>query len=72
LNRLDRVSNGNFGDCKSLSGNLYELRFIFGAGIRVYYTLKNNKVILLLAGANKTSQSRDIEKANAILNSLED
>jgi len=34
--------------------------------------LKNNKVILLLAGGDKTSQNRDIEKANAILNSLED
>lgn len=72
LSRLDRVSHGNFGDCKSLAGNLFELRFTFAAGIRIYYTLKGNQVVLLLAGVDKSSQSRDIEKAKAILNTLED
>ena len=72
LNRLDRVSNGNFGDCKPLSGNLFELRFVFGSGIRIYYTIKGNQVVLLLAGGDKSSQSRDIEKAKAILNTLEE
>lgn len=71
LNRLDRVSNGNFGDCKPLSGNLFELRFVFGAGIRIYYTIKDQQVVLLLAGGDKSSQSRDIEKAKAILKALE-
>lgn len=71
LNRLDRVSNGNFGDCKPLSSNLFELRFVFGAGIRIYYTIKDQQVVLLLAGGDKSSQSRDIEKAKAILKALE-
>jgi putative addiction module killer protein len=51
---------------------LFELRFTFGAGIRIYYTLRGNQVVLLLAGGDKSSQSRDIEKAKAILNTLED
>lgn len=72
LNRLDRVSNGNFGDCKPLSGNLFELRFVFGAGIRIYYTIKGQQVVLLLVGGDKSSQSRDIEKAKTILKALED
>lgn len=70
--RLDRVSNGNFGDFKPLSGHLFELRFVFGAGIRIYYTIKGNEIVLLLAGGNKSSQSRDIDKARDILNNLED
>jgi putative addiction module killer protein len=71
LSRLDRMSNGNFGDCKPLANGLFELRFMFGAGLRIYYTLKNNQVVLLLAGGDKSSQDRDIEKAKALLNTLE-
>jgi putative addiction module killer protein len=72
LARLDRVSNGNFGDFKPLSGHLFELKFVFGAGIRIYYTIKGNEIVLLLAGGNKSSQSRDIDKARTILKNLED
>jgi putative addiction module killer protein len=70
--RLDRISNGNFGEYKSLSNNLFELKFTFGAGIRIYYTLRNNEIVLLLAGGDKSSQSRDINKAKTILTNLED
>ena len=71
LTRLDRTSNGNFGDYKVLTPNVSELRFTFGAGLRVYYTVKKNHVILLLAGGNKSTQQRDIEKAIALFNALE-
>lgn len=72
LTRLDRASNGNFGDYKVLTSNVSELRFTFGAGLRIYYTVKNNQVILLLAGGDKSTQQRDIEKAIAIFKDLED
>lgn len=72
LSRLDRVSNGNFGDHKALDAGLFELRFVFGAGLRIYYTLRNGQVVLLLAGGDKSSQQRDIEAARAILKSLGD
>jgi putative addiction module killer protein len=71
LSRLARVENGNFGDTKALSADLFELRCFFGGGIRVYYTLRSQQVVLLLAGGDKSSQDRDIEKANAILARLE-
>lgn len=35
--RFDRISLGNFGDHKNLGQGIYELRFSFGAGYRVYY-----------------------------------
>ncbi len=71
LARLDRMQNGNLGDFKSLGDNLYELRFFFGGGLRIYYTIHNQQVILLLNGGNKSSQSKDIEKARQIMQELE-
>ncbi|MBW2370714.1 MAG: type II toxin-antitoxin system RelE/ParE family toxin [Deltaproteobacteria bacterium] len=72
LARLDRVENGNFGDFKQISPSLFELRFFFGAGLRIYYTIQNSKVVLLPAGGNKASQEKDIEKAAELLKELED
>lgn len=61
--RLDRVSLGNFGDAKSLGDGVYELRFHFGGGYRVYYGISGKKVILLLMGGAKKTQTKDIKTA---------
>lgn len=61
--RLERVIYGNFGDYKALGNDLYELRLSFGSGYRIYYTIKDNEVIILFSGGDKSTQSRDIEKA---------
>lgn len=70
LLRFDRLKDGNFGDYKQLSEYLYELRFHFGSGYRVYYTIENNTIVLLINGGNKKSQTKDIDKAHEILNKL--
>ncbi len=67
LTRLDRLKLGNFGDCKSLGEGIAELRIHYGPGIRIYYSKIGNKVILLLCGGNKRSQSKDIDKAKEYL-----
>ena len=72
LTRLARIENGNFGDSKQISNRLYELRFFFGAGLRIYYTIKNDKIVFLLAGGDKSTQKRDIKKASELLAKLED
>ncbi|MGL5832331.1 MAG: type II toxin-antitoxin system RelE/ParE family toxin [Waterburya sp.] len=59
--RLDRVSLGNFGDSKSLGNGTYELRLHFDGGYRVYYGISGKKMILLLAGGAKKTQSKDIK-----------
>ena len=61
--RIDRLSNENFGDCKSLSNGLFELRIDWGPGYRVYYALVGKSVVLLLCGGAKRKQSSDIEHA---------
>ena len=67
LTRLDRLKLGNFGDCKTIGDGLAELRIHYGPGIRVYYSKIGNKVILLLCGGDKGSQSKDISKAKEYL-----
>jgi putative addiction module killer protein len=66
--RLMSVQSGHFGDYKCLSENLYELRFHFASGYRVYYTLHQEQLVLLLMAGDKSTQSRDVEKAKNLLN----
>ncbi len=61
--RIDRLSAGNFGDCKPLRGGLFELRIDWGPGYRVYYALVGRTCVLLLCGGDKRKQSSDIRRA---------
>ncbi len=63
--RMSKIERGLFGDYRRLSEELYEFRF--SNGLRVYYTERNNTVILLLNGGNKAKQSRDIETAQSYI-----
>lgn len=64
--RLDRVSLGNFGDYKSVGKGVYELRFFFGPGYRLYYGLAEKRIVLLLSGGTKKQQAKDIRKAQRL------
>jgi putative addiction module killer protein len=66
--RIDRLSVGNFGECKALRGGLFELRINWGPGYRVYYALVGRACILLLCGGDKSRQSSDIKRALEYLN----
>lgn len=63
LTRLDRLKMGNFGDCKALGDGISELRIHYSPGLRIYYTKRGLKIILLLTGGDKSFQSKDIMKA---------
>lgn len=62
-NRLERLRVGNFGDFRSLGSGLFELRLHFGPGYRIYYGRVGDEIVILLAGGDKSSQVRDIQKA---------
>ena len=61
--RIDRVTNGNFGDHKFCRDGVWELRIDFGPGYRVYFGREKNSVILLLCAGSKRTQSADIKQA---------
>lgn len=61
--RLNRVRLGNFGDIDHIEGSIFELRIHAGAGYRIYYAKKGNKIVVLLCAGSKRSQDRDIAKA---------
>ena len=67
ISRLARIANGNLGDYKKLSDDLFELRFNFGSGYRVYFAQVGDIIVLLLNAGDKKSQSKDIEKAKEYL-----
>lgn len=64
--RIDRLADGNFGDCKGVGNGVSELRFTFGPGYRVYFTRDGDVVVILLCGGDKSTQAADIEKAKMI------
>lgn len=63
LARLDRIEQGNFGDYKYIDDDIYELKFNFGSGYRIYFAQDGDAIVILLCGGDKSSQSQDIEKA---------
>lgn len=69
--RIIRLQAGNFGDVKSVGEAVIELRVAFGPGYRVYYARRGERLILLLCGGDKSSQSRDIARAKQIASELE-
>ncbi|MDP2853786.1 MAG: type II toxin-antitoxin system RelE/ParE family toxin [Smithellaceae bacterium] len=69
--RLRRLSLGNYGDAKSVGEGVSELRIDYGPGYRVYFTKKGARLIILLAGGDKTTQAGDIEKAKKLVHEIE-
>jgi putative addiction module killer protein len=65
--RIQYIENGNLGDYKYIGDGVYELRFFFSSGYRVYFAKDDVYIILLLCGGDKSSQTKDIKKAKEYL-----
>lgn len=70
LTRVVRLSEGLFGDAKSVGEGVSELRIDYGPGYRVYYVRRGSAVVILLAGGDKRSQARDIKHAKELRHEL--
>lgn len=70
LVRIRRVSLGNLGDIKSIGDGLSELRVNYGPGYRIYLVQRGRELVVLLAGGDKRTQTRDIERARRLAKDL--
>ena len=70
LVRIERLASGNAGDVKPVGEGITEIRIDYGPGYRVYFTKRGSELIILLAGGDKSSQSRDIKAALRLAQNL--
>lgn len=63
LVRVDRLIHGNPGNHRNLTEGVSELKIDVGPGYRVYYSLRGDALLLLLAGGSKASQTKGIARA---------
>jgi putative addiction module killer protein len=65
-NRVRRIeTDGNFGTIESIGDGVFEFKFYFGPGYRIYFGKEDDAFIIILIGDDKGTQKRDIEKAKA-------
>ncbi len=62
-NEFRKLGDGNFGNAKPVGQGVHEVRMKFGSGYRAYFITRNNRLVFLLCGGNKSSQTRDIALA---------
>ena len=63
LMRVDRLIHGNPGQYRNLTDGVSELKVDVGPGYRVYYSIRGDRLLLLLVGGDKSSQHKDVAKA---------
>jgi len=63
LVRIERLAAGNPGDARPVGEGVSELRIDYGPGYRVYYKQYGRKVIILLAGGDKRTQTKNVKTA---------
>ena len=68
--RIRNAEAGNFGDCEPVGEGISELRIHYGPGYRAYFTRRGNVVYFLLLGGDKSTQKRDIKRAQTMARTL--
>jgi putative addiction module killer protein len=66
LMRVDRLIHGNAGAHRNLTHGVSELKIDVGPGYRVYYSQRGTRLLLLLAGGDKSTQRSDIALATRL------
>jgi putative addiction module killer protein len=62
--RLTRIREaGNIGTCEPVGEGVFELKFDFGPGYRIYFGLEKDTFMILLLGGSKKGQQKDINKS---------
>lgn len=73
LFRIQKLeTDGHFGDCKPVGDGISEMRINYAKGYRVYFNERDNRIVVLLIGGDKSTQQKDIKKAKEIWNRIKD
>lgn len=64
--RLRRMSQGLMGDVEPVGNGVSEMRIHVGAGWRVYFIQRGTRLIVVLAGGSKRTQTADIKRAKRL------
>ena len=70
LARIERLATGNPGDVAPVGEGVSELRIDYGPGYRVYYKQFGEFLVILLAGGDKQTQTKDIKIALRLARNL--
>lgn len=70
--RIDRLAHGNPGAHRNLPDGVSELKIDVGPGYRVYYAQRGDRLLLLLVGGDKSTQSKDILRAVELARGFEE
>ena len=70
LVRIERLAAGNPGDVRPVGEGVSELRIDYGPGYRVYYKKQGRRIVVLLAGGDKRTQSADVKTALRLARNL--
>ena len=70
VTRIDRARAGNLGDHRSVGKGVSEMRVDEGQGYRIYYTIRDRTILVLLCGGGKSSQQQDINHAQQMAREL--
>lgn len=68
--RLVRVSSGLLGDIRTVGDGISEIRIDYGPGYRLYFTMRQQVLIVLLCGSDKGDQRRAIKLAKDLAQSV--
>ena len=71
MKRIDRAKVGNLGDVAPVGEGVSEMRIFYGPGYRVYFVQREQRLVLLLCGGDKSTQAADIEEARALARETE-
>jgi putative addiction module killer protein len=68
--RIRRAELGNLGDTKAVGRGVSEMRIDYGPGYRLYFSIRNQVLVVLLCGGDKRTQGNDIKRAQRIVREL--
>ncbi|MFM9109700.1 MAG: type II toxin-antitoxin system RelE/ParE family toxin [Prochlorococcaceae cyanobacterium] len=70
--RIESVICGNPGDVRPVGARVSELRIHHGLGYRICFQQRCSMPVLLLAGGDKSTQTKDIKSAQDLARNIKE